>query len=93
MKVVLLTHSHEDHVVILINDMLFIGDLVGSKRPMIAFYTENFNQIIKTIENVILNIDFMTVYRGHITLRDVMKDILNYLKNLREKLGNYIIQV
>ena len=79
-------HS-DDHVVILINDMLFIGDLIGSKRPMIAFYTENYNRIIKTIEEIMLNLKFTNVYGGHIIIsKGEMKDILHYLKKLRERI-------
>lgn len=74
-----------DHLVYNINDMMFIGDLIGSRKPMIGYIKEDYSQIIKSIEKI-LEYDFKVAYGGHvILLYDEVCEVLNYLKLLRRK--------
>ncbi len=75
-------HSH-DHVVYIVDDYAFIGDLIAAKRVFVALRTENFVQIIESIEGL-LERDFDVAFGGHgIYGREEIEGYLTYLKEKR----------
>ncbi len=81
-----LGHS-DDHVVYLIDDYLFIGDLISSIRPKIAFYRDDYTMILRSVKNILLNIDFKKAYGGHVILtRNEMDEFVEYLEDLRMRI-------
>jgi glyoxylase-like metal-dependent hydrolase (beta-lactamase superfamily II) len=75
------------HVSYLIDDKIFIGDLIGSRKPVIAYIDEDYNRIIESIKNI-LKYDFKMAYGGHIILSyNEVKEVLKYLENLRERIN------
>jgi|Deesub1362B_J571_1020462.scaffolds.fasta_scaffold00003_195 glyoxylase-like metal-dependent hydrolase (beta-lactamase superfamily II) len=79
-------HS-KDHVVFQIDDYIFIGDLIGSLKPKIAFYSDNYSQILESVENVVLTLDFEKAYGGHIiTTKDEIPLFIEYIKYLKNRI-------
>jgi glyoxylase-like metal-dependent hydrolase (beta-lactamase superfamily II) len=74
-----------DHVCFLIDDKLFMGDLIGSKRLVICMRDEDYIGVIESIKKV-LKLDFEKAYGGHVVLtKDEVKDFLNYLLDLKDR--------
>ncbi len=74
-----------DHVSFLIDDKLFTGDVIGSKRVLIAMKEENYREIIDSVKKI-LSLDFEKAYGGHVILtRREVEEFLNHLVNLRRR--------
>jgi len=79
-------HS-DDHVVYLIDDLLFIGDLIGSVKPKIAFHRDDYAMILDSVKSILLNLDFKKAYGGHVILtRDDVEMFVEYLEDLRMRI-------
>lgn len=77
-------HSH-DHLVYFVDDYAFIGDLITTLKPQVAFVSERFVQIIESIEKL-LERDFEIAFGGHdVFSREDVENYLAYLKDLRSK--------
>lgn len=78
-------HS-DDHLVYLIDGMLFTGDLIGSVKPKIAFYPDNYRIIMDSVKNTVLGLDFAKAYGGHLILtREDIRVFIDYLEDLRKR--------
>jgi len=80
-----------DHVVYLIDDLIFIGDLIGSIKPKIAYRHENYNQIIKSVQYTVYPLNFTKAYGGHLIIsKKDIKIFLEYLEGLRDKIEYFL---
>ena len=76
-----------DHVIYKIRDMLFTGDLIGSLKPKIAYYGEDYLEILNTVENTVFKLDFSRILGGHITAsREDIKGFTKYLIDLKNRI-------
>ena len=76
-----------DHVCFLIDNKLFMGDLVGSKRPIICMREENYLEVIESLKKV-LKLDFSYAYGGALILsKEEVEENLEYLLELKEKVN------
>jgi len=74
-----------DHVSFLINDKLFIGDVIGSKRVLVAMKEEDYKGVIDSVKKI-LSLDFEKAYGGHVILtRGEIEEFLNYLMDLESR--------
>jgi glyoxylase-like metal-dependent hydrolase (beta-lactamase superfamily II) len=74
-----------DHVSFLINDKLFIGDVIGSKRVLVAMKEEDYKGVIDSVKKI-LSLDFEKAYGGHVILtKEEVEEFLNYLVDLKVK--------
>ncbi|UCH31979.1 MAG: MBL fold metallo-hydrolase [Candidatus Bathyarchaeota archaeon] len=76
-----------DHVSFLIDDKLFIGDMVTNQNPIIIMKQEDYIDLIDSLRTV-LSLEFEAAYGGHgIWDRDsIIRTLANILK-LREKVS------
>ena len=76
-----------DHVCFLIDDKLFMGDLVGSKKPIICMREENYLEVIESLKKI-LKLDFSYAYGGALILsKEEVRENLEYLLELKEKVN------
>ncbi len=74
-----------DHVSFLIENIMFIGDLVTNPTPTIIMKEEDSIDLMDSLK-MIANLDFKTAYGGHgIWDRDDIKMTLNNMLKLKEK--------
>ncbi len=79
-------HSY-DHVLYLIDDLLFIGDLIGSIKPKIGFYMDDYREILESVKKTVLNLDFSKAYGGHVILsKEDIQVFVEYLEDLRRRI-------
>jgi len=72
-----------DHVSFLIDGRLFTGDLIGSRKVLVAMRGENYREIIDSVKRV-LSLDFEKAYGGHVVLtREEIEEFLDYLLELK----------
>ncbi|MBE8539270.1 MBL fold metallo-hydrolase [Geoglobus acetivorans] len=77
-------HS-QDHVVYLLDDYAFIGDLIAAKRVFVALRYERYVQTIESLERL-LSHDFEVAFGGHgIYRREEVEEYLGYLRGLRQR--------
>ena len=82
-----------DHVVYLIDDLIFIGDLIGSVKPKIAYRHENYNQIIKSVKYTLCSVNFTKAYGGHLIIsKKDIKTFLKYLEDLKKRIQYFLSQ-
>ena len=75
-----------DHVSFLIENMMFMGDLVTNPTPVIIMKEEDSIDVMDSLKKVV-NLDFETSYGGHgIWDRNGIKEILNNILKLKEKI-------
>ncbi|MBO8183595.1 MAG: MBL fold metallo-hydrolase [Archaeoglobus sp.] len=76
-----------DHVCFLIDDKLFMGDLVGSRKPIICMREENYLEVIQSLEKI-LKLDFRYAYGGALILsKEEVEENLRYLLELKAKVN------
>ena len=74
-------HSR-DHTIYLIDDFLFVGDIIGARKILVALKEENYSQILKTLKEIIPSIDFSYALGGHVIM--TKKETLDFLSELSE---------
>jgi len=75
-----------DHVSFLIENILFIGDLITNPTPVIMMRGENAIDIMSSLRTV-LDLNFETSYGGHgIWSKPELKAILSNMSTLKEKI-------
>ncbi len=76
-----------DHVIYKIGDMLFTGDLIGSLKPRIAYYDEDYLKILNSVENIVMKLNFTAVLGGHlIAAKEDIINFIRYLKTLKDRI-------
>jgi glyoxylase-like metal-dependent hydrolase (beta-lactamase superfamily II) len=76
-----------DHTCFLIDDKLFMGDLMGSKRQSISMREENYLEVIESLKKI-LKLDFSLALGGAIiATREEVTEYLEYLLELKEKVN------
>jgi len=78
-------HS-KDHTVYLIDDLLFVGDIIGAKKILVALKEENYSEILKSLKRIFSTTHFSYVLGGHVIMtKNEALDFLNELSELSEK--------
>jgi glyoxylase-like metal-dependent hydrolase (beta-lactamase superfamily II) len=76
-----------DHVCYLIDDKLFMGDLMGAKRQTISMREEKYLEVIESLKKI-LRFDFSLALGGAIiATKEGLKEYLEYLLDLKEKVN------
>ncbi len=74
-----------DHVSFLVEDRLFMGDLVTNLTPVIIMKQEDYIDLIDSLKRV-LNLNFKTAYGGHgIWNKSSIREALDNISRLRKK--------
>lgn len=74
-----------DHVSFLIDGKLFMGDVIGSKKVLVAMKGEDYREIISSVKKI-LSLDFEKAYGGHVILtKEEVEEFLDYLMNLKSR--------
>ncbi len=75
-----------DHVSFLVEDIMFIGDLVANPTPIIIMKEENSISLIDSLR-IIADLDFKTAYGGHgVWNKNDIKTTLDNMLKLKEKI-------
>ncbi len=74
-----------DHVSFMIEDILFMGDLVANPRPVIVMQEEDYTDLISSLRKVV-NLDFKKAYGGHGAWdKKALKATLDYIVGLKRQ--------
>jgi len=75
-----------DHVSYSIDNIIFIGDLISTKKPLVALKDENYLEIINSLKKI-LKLEFKTAYSStkewdKTSLKETLKNLLTLKQNI-----------